>query len=206
MTRSSLCLSEKGLVTPPFTGRAVLLVLQYAAATVAQWTSSTLCSLSMCTGIFCSKGCSIFMLVATCLCEVQNMSQTGFTNVTRHLSCCKPQQTSQTTVLEACHRMLEVTQYRSPSHLFMLRPISYSVISLSHLCYETVNQDEGPFPSYINDFHQFILGWPIKLRVFLILHLYGKTTYMNECNPFMVLWTRSCLESIPECWILHLGC
>lgn len=34
----------------------------------------------------------------------------------------------------------------------------------------------------------------------------GKTTYMNECNPFMVLWTQSSLESVPECWILHLDC
>lgn len=34
----------------------------------------------------------------------------------------------------------------------------------------------------------------------------GKTTYLNECNPFMVLWTPSSLESIPECWILHLDC
>lgn len=34
----------------------------------------------------------------------------------------------------------------------------------------------------------------------------GKTTYMNERNPFMVLWTRSSLESVPECRILHLDC
>jgi len=95
------------------------------------------------------------------------MSQIGFTNVMRHLSYCKPQQTSQTTALEACDGMPEVTQYCGTSHLIMLWPISYSVISLSHLCYETVSQDEGPFPSDINDFHRFILGWPIKWRVFL---------------------------------------
>lgn len=34
----------------------------------------------------------------------------------------------------------------------------------------------------------------------------GKTTYMNVCNPFIVLWTWSSLESLPECWILHLDC
>lgn len=34
----------------------------------------------------------------------------------------------------------------------------------------------------------------------------GKTTYMNEFNPFVILWTQSSLESISECWILHLDC
>lgn len=34
----------------------------------------------------------------------------------------------------------------------------------------------------------------------------GKTTYMNECNQFIILWTQSSLESISECWILHLDC
>lgn len=133
------------------------------------------------TSTFCSKGHSIFMLVAMHLCEVQNMSQTGFTNVTCHLRCCKPQQTGQTTVLVACCRMLEMTKYCSSSHIFMLWPISYPVFSFSHLCYETAIQDEEPFPSYINGFHWFILGWPTKWRVI------SDTTSVEMGKPS--LWT-----------------
>lgn len=51
---------------------------------------------------------------------------------------------------------------------------------LSYLHYEIFNQDEGLFPSYINDFHQFILRWPIKWRVFLILCLQRWENHIYE--------------------------
>lgn len=61
------------------------------------------------------QGGSIFTLLAICLCEVQDMSQTGYTNMTCHFSCCKLQQRCQTAVLEAYHRVLGVIQHYNPS-------------------------------------------------------------------------------------------
>lgn len=119
-------LSKKGLVTSPVPGWAIQLGLWPAAATVTQWTWAILCSLSIRTGIFYSNGWSVLMLVAMSPCEVKNTSQTGFADVTCHLSCCRPQQTSQITVLEACHTVLEVTRYHSPSWCFTLLSISSS--------------------------------------------------------------------------------
>lgn len=144
MTCSSLCSSEKGWVTPPLTGAAGYqsfslqlpqshkghqphlintywhIWCNHAAKLVISQLLTVILHTEFLLSCKCYKVGSIFTLVATYFCEVQNMSSTGYTNMACHLSCCKFQQRCQTTVLETCHRVLEVTQYCNHSLLFML--------------------------------------------------------------------------------------